>query len=377
MAVRREDADAVRKMLAKGIDPDQSTGGGRTALAMAVRSEEITRILLEAGASADLADDRGIAPLQHAARAGDAEIIALLLEAGADPNGRDQRGPTALLAAAQSQHGLVGRSLLDAGAMPDAANRSGESPLFYAIAQTQVDLVLALLSAGAEHENVMTNGMTALGFAASLGSEPTVQALLGAGAGANALDPRGRSPLAIAAARGNTATVELLLSAGARLATDPKSRRPHLIAALEGRHAAVALTLLEAGADPTAHNERGNTALTIAAETGSLAVVVKLHELDAHKIDAAGDRALLAVLQRIDKVGRQLSDPTDGAGARNELREEYAAKLAAQQRKVAKVLVMEGADLDWRPGAGAETGEDARTLAARLGLTELLELSAE
>ena len=59
---------------------------GATALILAAQSGhvEVVRLLLEAGADKDVADDDGATALMEAAYRGHVEVVRLLLEAGAD-----------------------------------------------------------------------------------------------------------------------------------------------------------------------------------------------------------------------------------------------------------------------------------------------------
>ena len=376
MAVIREDLGAIEGVLANGADPNVRDASGRTALAAAVNFPEVVKRLIEAGASVDIADNEEIAPLQLAARSGNLDVVSLLIEAGADPNRVDRRGTTPLLAAAQNRHPEVGARLLDAGANPNAKNRSDESPLFHAVAHRQHDLLVALLAAGANYEAVMTNGMMALGFTVSMAERSSTEALLGAGAKVDAIDRAGRTALVIAAARGNDEIVRVLLDAGARNVAIGEGARAPLVAALEGQHASTALILLEADADPNARNHDRESVLQIASEIAAPAVVAALIERGAQRVDFAGEQALLAVMRKLER-----SSPRDSSMASRDSRERTSASeegdarvpLQQRYREIATALVRAGANVNWRP----EQGESAYAIAARLGLRDLVEATAD
>ena len=62
-----------------------------------VGHDAIVRLLLDAGAKADQANDRGVTPLSVAARMGHAEICRMLTEPESEreaKNGRATQGPT-------------------------------------------------------------------------------------------------------------------------------------------------------------------------------------------------------------------------------------------------------------------------------------------
>jgi ankyrin repeat protein len=83
--------------------------------AVAARSLEITRLLLEHGAPVNAFQADNFTPLHAAAQNGDVEIIRLLLSAGADPNLRDAEGKTALDFARAEDHAEVIELLLQSG----------------------------------------------------------------------------------------------------------------------------------------------------------------------------------------------------------------------------------------------------------------------
>jgi len=379
MAVIREDLEAIDALLASGANPDRGDASGRTALATAVNFPEVVARLIEAGASIDIGDDGQITPLQLAARGGNLEVVTLLIDAGADPNHADRRGSTPLLAAAQNQHLDVGLRLLEAGADPNVKNRSDESPLFHVIAHRQEALLSGLLEAGAKQGAEMTNGMLALGFASSMGQEASVTALLDAGAGVDSTDGGGRTALVIAAERGHSEVVKLLLEAGARNARINAVARIPLIVALEGQNAETAMLLLESGADPNARNPAGESALEIAASIAEPELVAYLIEQNAHQVERAGARGLLAAMQRLERVSpgvtTALADrrgASRGRAAESDA-EESQASLNSRYREIVHALVLAGADADWKSAVGSS----AREIAARLGLREILEATAE
>lgn len=102
-AVYRDDADAVRRALARGIDVDGrlSGTGGYTALHIAahLHSRALVEILLAAGADVHAVDEHGNTPLHYATYPEvdldrrDERVAAILLAAGADPASARGRDP--------------------------------------------------------------------------------------------------------------------------------------------------------------------------------------------------------------------------------------------------------------------------------------------
>ena len=125
-AVYKKDVPQVRRLLAAGADVNQRDDDGSTALMRAAYlSEEITAVLLEAGADAGLVDARGQNALDYAVPGPwtggllGPQVVRLLLKAGADPNG-------------------------------GAAGASHLSPLWKAAGTGPLEIVWLLLAAGAD-----------------------------------------------------------------------------------------------------------------------------------------------------------------------------------------------------------------------------------
>eukprot|EP00747_Dinoflagellata_sp_TGD_P186252 gnl/TRDRNA2_/TRDRNA2_43184_c0_seq1.p1 gnl/TRDRNA2_/TRDRNA2_43184_c0~~gnl/TRDRNA2_/TRDRNA2_43184_c0_seq1.p1 ORF type:complete len:347 (+),score=65.42 gnl/TRDRNA2_/TRDRNA2_43184_c0_seq1:69-1109(+) len=86
-AVRKEDLEALKALLAKGSDPSLPDSSGRTPLhfAAALGNEEMVSVLLEAKADIKATEDQGSTPLHYAAGYGKGDAAKVLLKAGALP----------------------------------------------------------------------------------------------------------------------------------------------------------------------------------------------------------------------------------------------------------------------------------------------------
>ena len=153
-AAMRQDADAVRALLATGADVNAAQGDGMTGLHWAARhgATEIVRLLLDAGA------DRGVTtrlgdhtPLHVASRAGQAPTVSMLLDAGAAANARTTTGATPLHFAAVAGNVNTLTTLLDHGADANAREPVwGQTPLMFAAAADRADALAVLLARGAD-----------------------------------------------------------------------------------------------------------------------------------------------------------------------------------------------------------------------------------
>ena len=153
-AAMRNDAEAVRALLADGADVNVPRGDGMTGLHWAALNgnAQIARLLINAGANLDAATRLGAhTPLHVAAREGHGEIVAVLAEAGADVAAVTETGATPLHFAAAAGDVRAVTTLLDHGAAIDAMEPEwGQTPLMFAAALGRTKAVTALLEAGAD-----------------------------------------------------------------------------------------------------------------------------------------------------------------------------------------------------------------------------------
>lgn len=157
--------------------------------------------------------------------------------------------------------------------------------LLEAVTRGDIDAVRRSLSAGADVDSRDSEGSTLLMLASHAGNLPMVMALIEAGAGVNTCDERGWTPLMKAAYnadidRGFADVAQALITAGANVEM-PISYgiRPLMLAAGYGETAVVE-TLLKAGADVTARNEGGLTALMMVKQKHYVDVINMLHEAE-------------------------------------------------------------------------------------------------
>ena len=142
-AIERNDAATVKAVLKECREAGQwkfnHTIGGQkfnnvTALHAAtwVGNEEIARVLLMYGASAEAVSGEGTPVLHYAALREQPGIARMLLGRGADVNATTREGVTALSHAAMFRNAEMVDILLAAGADPTIADTSGMTPLKHA-----------------------------------------------------------------------------------------------------------------------------------------------------------------------------------------------------------------------------------------------------
>jgi len=315
-ASRTGNADAVRVLLTHGADVNaKEASHGQTALmwAVAQRHPAVVRALLEHGAgiadrstvypqvisSSGNADPSGVydieqggyTPLLFAARQGGLESARLLVAAGADVNDTAPMGTSTLVVAALSGQSAVGVFLLEQGADPDAAD-AGYTALHAAVLRGDLELVTALLAHGADPNPQLMRGTPARRVSADwtlshnlIGAtpfwlaarfrEPAIMRVLAEG-GADPLASKGGATAVIAALQGGTGRGRFGVPRG-----DRTEETRLTIEAVE--------QALEAGADVDATNDRGDTAVHIAASRGLDTIIALLAERGA-TLDVRNDR---------------------------------------------------------------------------------------
>lgn len=213
-AAKDGDLRAVRALLAKRVNVNETARDGATALLWAVYHSdvEMTKALLAAGARADAANQYGVTPLIQAARTGDTPLIDALLKAGAKATLAHPDGETALMSAARTGRVDAVRLLIEAASDVNATTYQQETALMWASAEGHAAVVKALLDAKADanrrtrittleqrkHADHPTGGFTALMYAVRNGHEAATRALAAGGADLNLTNGDGATALIIA-----------------------------------------------------------------------------------------------------------------------------------------------------------------------------------
>jgi ankyrin repeat protein len=137
-AVRDRDGTVATEMLnepGSTVVNARDITSGETALHVAAARRDTVwiRFLAQRGADPNVANRRGVTPLDVAVGLGHVEGTEALLEAGADLTRGNATGETPLIAAVHRRDVPLIRVLLDHGADIDAADSSGRSARDYAL----------------------------------------------------------------------------------------------------------------------------------------------------------------------------------------------------------------------------------------------------
>jgi uncharacterized protein len=296
--------DSAKKLLS--VIPKQSPEAARSALGgmsleytpeTFVRSADTgdltaVKLFLNAGMNPNEADDEGSTALMHAAYKGHANVVGALLGAGADVNQRKGH-QTALSSAASGGHIDTLRVLLGKGPDADAI----DDAFVEAVRTRHHDIVRLLADRGAKVNQIGSFAMTVLA-GGGWGDEEvrdTAKFVLDLGADPNGKDKEGWTALLQAAYSGYPSSVRLLLDRGADL--NAKCSCPDvlgggwtpLMLATNARREEVVKTLLGKGADVNQRNNRGETALIVAADQGDMGIFRTVLDRGADVNVKAGD----------------------------------------------------------------------------------------
>lgn len=149
-AIKLDDADKVRRLLAQGISPNlrEKTHGPAIVMAAKLQAFRVLAALAEApGVDLEAADQSGQTALMMAAIAGHQPSVKLLLDRRAKV---DSPGWTALHYAASRGHTDVARMLIMRGANLDARSANGTTPVMLAARNKNFSTMELLADMGAD-----------------------------------------------------------------------------------------------------------------------------------------------------------------------------------------------------------------------------------
>ena len=182
-AVGIDNADAVSRMLAAGLDPNQLDPRGQPALMVALQSDslKVAKVLWDAkGIQIDIRNHAGETPLMMAALRAETDAASALIAHGAAVQ---KDGWSPLHYAATGGSATIIKLLLGKGAALEARSPNGSTPLMMAARYGNEEAVDALLAAGADRTAKNDLGMDASAFAASGGRDKLAARLKPAVAG--------------------------------------------------------------------------------------------------------------------------------------------------------------------------------------------------
>ncbi|EPS39694.1 hypothetical protein H072_6511 [Dactylellina haptotyla CBS 200.50] len=335
-AARRGHESTVKMLLERGALIELADGGNRTPLwwAVSMRHEVITKLLVERGANSLVEDLFGDTILATAVRMGLQNIVEILIEGGADPDHICKlarvKDITPLHRAIIQDYPKMAKYLVEHGANISCVALGSDSPLFTAIdsERCDYDLVKFLIGKGANANHFGRGGDTALTRTCRKFSGPRCDILL------RLLLEHGADP--------NQDPPEELLK---RNGQDVLEHNPLRLATIKENSTAVEI-LLGAGANLEAKNNKGETALMIAANMGRGA-----------NLEATNNEGETALLIAVAGKDRYIMESLIGKGASMSVKDKFGqtlltAAITNGDTNLAYLLIQRGADLEARNDEG-------------------------
>lgn len=177
LAARRGDTGEISRLIAGGASPDVRDGNGRAPLHVAAfaRQHEAMRALVAGKADPKALDNQQYDCITIAAVADDLATMKVAIAIGGDAKAiTSPYQGTALIAAAHLGHDEVVRTLIEAGAPLDHVNNLGWTALIEAVilgngGRRHVETARHLIRAGARRDLADRSGRTPLDHARSRG----------------------------------------------------------------------------------------------------------------------------------------------------------------------------------------------------------------
>lgn len=151
---------------------------GLPSISSKKNTEEIVKILLDAGATPDLENNEGMSAIHYAAQIGNLQIISTLVEKGESLDHVGAFGMTPLVAAVSSGQYVTVQYLLKLGVDPNLRTENRQIPIIKAAQKGNAQMIKLLCSYGAQTDVKDQRNMTALMYAAWYGYTDAIKALL-------------------------------------------------------------------------------------------------------------------------------------------------------------------------------------------------------
>ncbi|GLG98374.1 Poly [ADP-ribose] polymerase tankyrase, partial [Gryllus bimaculatus] len=202
LAMLRGDAEIVQVLLEHGANPQHLNDTREASLCFFIQSycldtSNIIHHMLEAGDDPNGLDEKGNAPLHHAARKGKLDEVNLILQYNANIEQKDAKGRTPLHLAIKYRHPDLITLFLDYGANPLELDNDQQEPLNYVLMSDICvnGLEERLLNVGANPNRIDIHGMSPLHHAMRQRQIEVVRLMLKHNAKVNLKDSEGCTAL--------------------------------------------------------------------------------------------------------------------------------------------------------------------------------------
>jgi len=302
--------EVAKAIIKAGARVERAADNGATPLFFAIGSIEITRLLIDAGANVNARLKDGVYLITAAVISKSTSAVQILIDAGADVNSVNSEGDSSLHYAADAGDVDMVKFLLTKKAVVDKESKVQGTPLHHALDKMHPDVVAELLKAGANPNKKTNKGATPLMFAALKGDLASAKLLLQNGADADLTNDTGETALAIAQKHKQTEIVAVLTSSAktrpveqtvSEMKKEIDSDQVRILfKAVSTKNIEQVAALLKGGFSPNVKNEKGETALMIAAENEDVVSANLLLTFGAD-INAQDNEGMTALMHAVAK----------------------------------------------------------------------------
>ena len=308
-AFREGDLTAIKNLLEAGVDVDARSESGTPMLGRAIPVAARTgnlgfiNVFIDAGANVNAFGDHGYTVLRTALATGSEEILRVLLDAGADPIIGTENRSTIIHEVAWVGRLDTLQLFLDEYTEHGTVNQFDNPLLGSAIAQENIEMIEYLIALGADLHARYPDGTPILALSFLGDEDKTLKLLLELGADVNARDESGGPAwwLLFTQTADYSGRLQILLDGGADPNACDTDGNPMLLHALAPRHIESLSMLIRAGGDPNAIDAAGNPVLASAIYWEGLEIVSRLVEgrADVNARDSEGR----TMLERAQELG--------------------------------------------------------------------------
>ncbi len=290
VAAKRGNDAAVEALLEAGAKTDLRTEKGKTAFEMAIRSSypKTALLLAEHGIknakthaeTTTASRQKATAELVKGIGENNPFLAQAAITHGAVLDVEIAEGFSLVTRAAKNGNNFILTMLLTAGASPDAPDAKGRVPIVEAAGNGNGLAVRGLIDAKADVNQKDAKGDTALGLTLMSGNPETLEKLIDAKADANARGAKGTTFLeTIARWEDHGHVIKRLGIAKTNLSLPDAEGRTPLMIAIQAKWKDNTLAFIEAGADVSAKNNKGESVLDLVKKNGWEDVAAKIASL--------------------------------------------------------------------------------------------------
>ena len=385
-AVRLNNLQMVKYLLAHQADVSKVYGGNNTILLYALKENaqnEIVVELIKAGADVNVADSNGQTPLLIAVSTGNSELLNLLSENNADIKQATSNGKSILFYAFENNvNPEIYAHLIKAGADVNQPDADGNILLLQALAAEKYELAKTLLQSGADIIKQNQNGDSALSYVlthdvpkeileqtlavydkplenvaklnkplwkifAEQNRYDLLKDVIGKMGGVNVKDQNNETVFAYMLSSPNNEALYNVVSSFLS-EQDAENNSNLLFEAVKAKNLGIVDKLIELGADVNVKSEDGEPLLSYLIKKDYPIDYVKALEKGKLNINST-DAIQTAILQNNIELLKNLIENGADVNKLTADKQSYLMMLKDNQSEMTELLLQSGADIEYSP----------------------------